>query len=122
MGILTDLRAPQLRAGLTKLGVERFVLGIHASSFPRGAWDLGYGAPCSREGERVLQFAAQLGFNALQLGPAGAISPVNLSPYDGTVFARNPWALGAESLTRDFGMLLRAEDEALLLPAAASQV
>jgi 4-alpha-glucanotransferase len=66
----------------------------------------------------VLRFAAQLGFNALQLGPAGAISPINLSPYDGTVFARNPWALGLEALTQDFGALLRDEDAALLLRAA----
>ncbi|HET8936903.1 MAG TPA: 4-alpha-glucanotransferase [Polyangiales bacterium] len=118
MRIVADPNTAQFRASLAKLGVERFVLGIHASSFPAGAWDTGYGAPCSNEGERVLRFAAQLGFNALQLGPAGAISPINLSPYDGTVFARNAWALGVETLTRDFGALLREEDAALLLRAA----
>lgn len=103
---------------MAQLGVERFVLGIHASSFPAGAWDTGYGAPCSRAGERVLRFASQLGFNALQLGPAGAISPINLSPYDGTVFARNPWALGVEALTHDLGHLV---DPAADLPLTAAE-
>lgn len=107
---------------MAKLGVERFVLGIHASSFPAGAWDTGYGAPCSREGERVLRFAAQLGFNALQLGPPGTISTVNLSPYDGTVFARNAWTLGVEALTQNECALLRDDDAALLLRAGEPRV
>jgi 4-alpha-glucanotransferase len=110
-----DLTSSEIRAGLAKLGIDRFVLGVHASSFPAAAWDTGFGAPCSREGERVLRFAAGLGFNALQLGPSGAISTINLSPYDGTVFARNPWTLGIEALTHaEHGALLR-EDDAVLL-------
>lgn len=105
----------EIREALASLGVERFVLGIHASSFPAGSWDTGFGAPLSREGERVLRFARELGFNALQLGPSGVISPINLSPYDGTVFARNPWTLGVEALTGEaYGALLRADDAALL--------
>jgi len=105
----------EIRAGLAKLGIDRFVLGIHASSFPAGSWDTGYGAPLSREGERVLRFAHELGFNALQLGPSGTISPINLSPYDGTVFARNPWMLGVEALTHEaYGALLHDDDAALL--------
>jgi 4-alpha-glucanotransferase len=108
-----SLSTPEVRASLKKLGVERFVLGVHVSSFPAGAFDTGYGAPLSREGERVLRFAAALGFNALQLGPSGAISPINLSPYDGSVFARNPWVLGVEGLE-----LLQPEDAALLEPGA----
>ena len=105
----------EIRAGLAKLGIERFVLGIHTSSFPAGSWDTGFGAPLSHEGERVLRFAHELGFNALQLGPCGVVSPINLSPYDGTVFARNPWSLGVEALTRpEYGALLRQDDAALL--------
>ena len=114
--------SPELRENLARLGVERFVLGMHACSFPAGAWDTGYGAPFSAEGERVLRFAANLGFNALQLGPSGVISELNLSPYDGTVFARNPWTLGIEALTRsEYGALLTQAD-ALLLGAADSSV
>src|SRR5689334_22288925 len=110
-----DDAVPELRANLAKLGVERFALSIHASSFPAGAWDAGFGAPHSPEGERVLRFAASLGFNALQLGPSGAISALNLSPYDGTVFARNPWTLGVEALVAE-GLLTPAD--ARLLGAA----
>jgi 4-alpha-glucanotransferase len=111
----TMTTSDEIRAGLAKLGVQRFVLGIHTSSFPAGSWDTGFGAPLSREGERVLRFAHELGFNALQLGPSGAISPINLSPYDGTVFARNPWSLGVEALTRpEHGALLYDDDAALL--------
>ena len=109
------MTSSEIRAGLAKLGVHRFVLGIHASSFPAGSWDTGFGAPLSHEGERVLRFAHELGFNALQLGPSGAISALNLSPYDGTVFARNPWSLGVEALTHaEHGALLRDDDAALL--------
>lgn len=98
-----------VRDALARLGVQRFVLGVHASAFPRGDWDLGYGAPLSMGGDRLLAFAAGLGFNALQLGPAGRVSTVNLSPYDGTVFARNPWSLGVSALaSAQYAQLLAA--------------
>lgn len=88
-----------VRDALRDLGVRRFVLGVHASAFPPGELDAGFGAPLSSAGERLLSFAAKLGFNAIQLGPSGQISTINLSPYDGTVFARNPWSLDLASLT-----------------------
>jgi 4-alpha-glucanotransferase len=72
--------------------------------------DCGYGAPLSGAGERLLAFAARLGFDALQLGPSGHVSAVNLSPYDGTVFARNPWSLGLAALaSEEFGSLLQPQ-------------
>lgn len=113
--------APFVRDALRKLGVRRFVLGVHASAFPAGEHDCGYGAPLSRAGERVLQFASQLGFDALQLGPCGQVSPTNLSPYDGTVFARNTWCLAAEPLTEEaFGNLLtQAELQQHIAPEGA---
>jgi 4-alpha-glucanotransferase len=86
---------------LRRLGVRRFVLGVHDSAFPPDAWDAGYGAPLSPAGRRFLAFASRLGFDALQLGPTGQISTVNLSPYDGTAFARNIWSLGVGALTGD---------------------
>ncbi|HEX4998151.1 MAG TPA: 4-alpha-glucanotransferase [Terriglobia bacterium] len=106
----------EIQHGLARLGVDRFVLGIHASMFPSaGDWDTGFGAPLSPAGDRVLDFAAELGFNALQLGPSGIVSLVNLSPYDGTLFARNPWILGLEELgTPEFGALLEGADPGIL--------
>jgi 4-alpha-glucanotransferase len=93
--------------------------------FPPSAWDAGYGAPLSPAGQRLLKFAARLGFNALQLGPPGQISTANLSPYDGTVFARNVWSLDCSALAEDeFGSLLQPEavDRLGLGPSATSRV
>ena len=114
-----------VRESLERLGVRRFVLGVHMSAFPPGELDSGYGAPLSQAGERLLAFAARLGFDALQLGPAGQVSIANLSPYDGTVFARNPWCLGLAALaSEDFGSLLQPEviEQLELGNAAAARV
>ncbi len=86
------------------------MLGVHISAFPPDEWDAGYGAPLSRGGQRLVQFAARLGFDALQLGPSGQISVANLSPYDGTAFARNPWALAVRALAgEEFARLLQPD-------------
>ncbi|MET0385634.1 MAG: 4-alpha-glucanotransferase [Polyangiales bacterium] len=77
------------------------MLGIHASAFPRTEADIGFGSPLSSGGDRLLAFAAALGFDTIQLGPAGQVSPINLSPYDGSVLARNPWSLGLTALASD---------------------
>jgi 4-alpha-glucanotransferase len=96
-----------VRDALRRLGVRRFALGVHASAFPPGRWDAGFGAPLSEAGRRLLAFAARLGFNAVQLGPVGQVSPRNLSPYDGTAFARNTWSLDLAALaTEEFANLL----------------
>ncbi|HKU38504.1 MAG TPA: 4-alpha-glucanotransferase, partial [Polyangiales bacterium] len=110
-----------VRDALRRLGVRRFVLGVHASAFPADALDVGYGAPLTDAGERLLRFAAQLGFNALQLGPTGQISTFNLSPYDGTVFARNTWTLGLAALASEaYAGLLPLEDHEWLAEQRAS--
>jgi 4-alpha-glucanotransferase len=117
---LDDLgsRAVFVRDALQRLGVRRLVLGVHASAFPVDRADVGYGAPLSAAGQRLLTFAARLGFNALQLGPSGQVSTLNVSPYDGSVFARNVWSLGLTELTGDrFGALLSESTiERLALP------
>jgi 4-alpha-glucanotransferase len=111
-----------VRDALARLGIKRFVLGVHASAFPPGEWDAGYGAPLSQAGERLLVFAARLGFDALQLGPQGAVSTINLSPYDGTVFARNTWSLALPALASDevAGLLEPSVLERLALDRSAS--
>lgn len=107
-----------VRDALRQLGIRRFVLGVHASAFPLGGpeeCDVGHGAPLSAAGRRLLAFAAQLGFNAIQLGPSGQITAHNLSPYDGTVFARNTWSLGLDALAcEEYGRLLAPEAAASL--------
>lgn len=76
---------------LKSLGIERLVLGIHDASFPGlDSEDIGRGSPYSFGGQAFLRFAAELGFTCVQLGPQGRTSPINASPYDGTLFAKSP--------------------------------
>lgn len=71
--------------------IDRFVLQIHSASFPADPdEDVGRGSPYSRGAMRLFEFAAKLGFNAIQLGPAGMTDRGNPSPYDAAIFARNP--------------------------------
>lgn len=82
-----------VRAGLEELGIERLVLSVHHVSFPASADDIGHGSPASARGRDFLAFVSELGFTGVALGPAGMVTPGNPSPYDGTVFARNPMAM-----------------------------
>ncbi len=77
-------------AALRALGIERLVLAIHDVSFPSAAAeDVGRGSPYSSGGRALLDFAASLGFDGIQLGPQGQTSLGNPSPYDGSVFSKN---------------------------------
>lgn len=87
-----------VRAALARLGVERLVLSIHQSSFPASEDDVGHGAPASRRGLDFLRFAAALGFTGVGLGPAGITTPANRSPYDGTLFSRDPLSISLAPL------------------------
>src|ERR671931_1590828 len=80
-----------IREGLALLGKDDFVLGIQDMSF-RGddAEDIGRGTPYSRGAERFVAFAARLGFTGIQLGPQGMTHAGSASPYEGTLFSRNP--------------------------------
>lgn len=79
-----------VRQALEVLGVERLVCAVHDRCLPqRPDDDVGCGAPGSDGAADFADFAASLGFTGLQLGPPGRVSPVNLSPYDGTVFSRS---------------------------------
>jgi 4-alpha-glucanotransferase len=84
---------------LAALDVHRLVLGVFAQSFPASAGeDLGRGSPYSASGARLLDFAADLGFNGVQLGPMGLTTASNPSPYDAALFSRNPLDLGLAQL------------------------
>ena len=111
---VTELHEDVARAALRRLGIDRLVLSVHQVSFPASGDDLGHGAPASRRGLHLLGFAAGLGFTGVALGPAGITTPVNRSPYDGTLFSRSPLALSLEPLTGPAwgGLLDRGELEA----------
>jgi hypothetical protein len=100
------LDAPPPRAALSRLGIDRLALSIHHVSFPAGDGDIGHGAPSSPRGRDFLRFVAELGFTHVALGPAGIVTAGNPSPYDGTLFSRNPMAISWAGLVPED--LLRA--------------
>src|SRR5919198_1417421 len=96
-----------IRDGLALLEKHDFVLGIQDVSFPNDdGEDIGRGTPYSRGAERFLGFAARLGFTGIQLGPQGMTHRGSASPYEGTLFSRNPLNLPLERLV-DRGLLSR---------------
>ena len=101
---------------LDLLGIRNLLLGIHDAAFPAHAdEDVGRGTPYSAGAADFIAFVAELGFTGVQLGPQGATSPGNPSPYDGTLFSRNPLSLALGPLTRpEWGSLLPEEELAEL--------
>jgi len=100
-----------IREALEALGIRRFLLGIHDAAFPmHPAEDVGRGSPHSAGAADLLDFAASLGFDGLQLGPQGATSASNPSPYDGALFSRDPLSIALAPLTTpEWGSLLRPD-------------
>jgi 4-alpha-glucanotransferase len=99
--------APIVEA-LGVLGIRRLLLGIHDPAFPADAEeDVGRGSPYGAGSRRLLGFARSLGFTGIQFGPQGMTSPINASPYDSTLFSRNPLSLSLAPLTtKPWGELL----------------
>ena len=87
---------------LRLLHIERLILSVHDASFPGFAdEDIGRGSPYSFGGRAFLRFAAELGFTGVQLGPQGRTSPINASPYDGTLFAKSPLSIALGPLASE---------------------
>jgi 4-alpha-glucanotransferase len=87
-------------AALRALGIGRFVLAIHDASFPSASGeDVGRGSPYSRGGHAFADFARELGFDGLQLGPQGQTSFANPSPYDGSAFSKSILSIALPELT-----------------------
>ena len=90
---MTGARA-LVRSALAALGIRRLLLGVHDAALPGDpSDDAGRGAPLSRGGLDFLQFAHDLGFDGIQLGPQGKTSDIDASPYDGTLFSRSTLSL-----------------------------
>jgi len=100
--------------GLRLLGVDNLFLQIHDPSFPSFAdEDTGRGSPYTWGGMGFLRRICNIGFTGIQLGPQGATSDINASPYDGTVFSRNPLSVALYPLLAQ-GLLDETELAALL--------
>lgn len=103
---------------LEVLGVDDFVLIIHGGSFPKSKErDTGFGSPYGKDAEDFIQYVTTLGFNGIQLGPAGKTKSVDRSPYTGTLFSSNPLFIDFYKLleTPLFGQLLKSSELARLV-------
>lgn len=89
-----------IQQALRFLDIDRFVLSVHGRSFPSLPHeDFGRGTPYSKGARAFLEFARDLGFNTVQLGPQGLTSRSDPSPYSSSVFARDPLLLAASTLS-----------------------
>jgi 4-alpha-glucanotransferase len=104
---------------LDLLGIRNLLFGLHDAAFPsRAEEDVGRGSPYSDGAADFLDFVGEMGFRGVQLGPQGATSPGNSSPYDATLFSRNPLSLALGPLTRpEWGALLPEEELAAIVAA-----
>src|SRR5512134_2357721 len=97
-----------VRDALAALGIRRLLLGVHDAAFPaRPEEDVGIGTPHADGARELVALASDLGFDGLQLGPQGATSSSNPSPYDATLFSRSPLAVALAPLARpEWGSML----------------
>jgi 4-alpha-glucanotransferase len=112
-----------VQSALEALGIRTMLLGVFDAALPGDPRDdLGRGAPLSRGGLEFLRFAAGLGFSGLQLGPQGATTEIDASPYDGTLFSREPLSIAFGPLVEQ-GLLAREALAAAVAerPAGAEQ-
>jgi 4-alpha-glucanotransferase len=115
---VTERRA-LVRRALEALGKKRLVCAVHDRSLPaRADEDTGVGALGSEGTNELFTHLAAEGFDGVQLGPAGRIDDANLSPYDGTVFARSELALALAPLIAEG--LVEASDRDEVLASAGS--
>lgn len=104
-----------IRAALRELGVDRFVLGVHDAAFPmRPDEDTGRGSPYSQGAEALLSFTSAHGFTGIQLGPQGMTHRGSPSPYEATLFTKNPLNLPLARL----GLFSEEELAAFRVPAS----
>lgn len=104
----TLLDVHRLHALKHRLGIGHLLLQVHDASFPCDPdEDFGRGTPYSRAADRLYVFAKRQGFDGIQLGPQGMTGRGRMSPYEATLFSRNPHNLP----------LARLATEGLLDPA-----
>lgn len=98
---MTSYPRRQVREALALLGIRRLLLGLHDAAFPSTPEeDVGRGTPYGDGAAAFLELVAGLGFDGVQLGPQGALSPGDPSPYNGTFFSRNPVSVALAPLAR----------------------
>jgi len=100
------------------LGIKNMSMIIHGSCYPAKDINLGIGSPFSDSSKDLIEFEKLHGFTSNQLGPNGDITRAYISPYSGTVFARNHLFIDLNELTKDkyANILSKSTLERLELP------
>jgi 4-alpha-glucanotransferase len=88
-----------IREGLAAAGIDRLIFAIHDQSFPSAPdEDFGRGSPYGRGARSLLTFVEKLGFTGVQLGPQGATTLIDPSPYDGALLSKSPLSIALGTL------------------------
>jgi 4-alpha-glucanotransferase len=91
-----------VQQAMTLLGKKDLTLIVHGASFPSvPAEDTGMGSPNSNGAKALVNFLQAMGFNGIQLGPAGKTKSVDASPYMSTSFSDNPLFIDLAQLSQD---------------------
>lgn len=95
-----ELFKKTIQKALKILNKKNFSMIVHGASFPsREDQDVGFGTYNSEGGKDFIEFAHNLGFNGIQLGPDGKTKSVDSSPYISTMFSNNPLFIDLYLLT-----------------------
>lgn len=96
---------------LGQLDKKNFSLIIHGPSFPSVMGeDIGTGSPYAKGAQEFMAFLDGLGFNSVQLGPAGKTKRCEASPYTSTIYSDNTMFVDLKALTMpEWGELLSDE-------------
>ncbi|MBR5303370.1 MAG: 4-alpha-glucanotransferase [Candidatus Gastranaerophilales bacterium] len=100
-----------IQSGLRQLGIENFVIGMHAPSIPADieGRDFGIGTPYGNS--YIFQDLALHGINGMQFGPNGKLDKSDRSPYVSSVFEKNPLLINPQMLVgEEFANILTQKE------------
>lgn len=99
-----------IEAGFEAAGVKKRIAITHGSVFPAVDRDTFMGSPYGTAAKKYIEFLKLHGFNGNQLGPNGALSENNISPYNASALNENRLFLDLKALTTDkYGKILTEE-------------
>lgn len=89
-----------VQQALTQLDKKNFSLIVQGPSFPSVMGeDVGTGSPYTKGAQEFMTFLDNLGFNSVQVGPAGKTKRSDASPYTSTVYSDNTLFIDLKALT-----------------------
>jgi 4-alpha-glucanotransferase len=112
---LREEEKPEYKAlvqdALKQLNKDNVGIIVQGPSFPTESnADTGIGSPYTKSAVHFMNFLDELGFNCLQLGPAGKTKKSDASPYTSTIFSDNPMFVDLKALSsKEWGQILSKE-------------